>query len=250
MVIAAEYVSVPSFPARGSILAIADVRDGLPWGDGIGLLDSYNCIGVDVDAVNCSGFKGLTKRFDGPSYSNAHQFSIQCGVTCKGPGFNLDNPALRSAFDALEPEGVSTGLHDTILTTGTDLHSAGAVTPAQALGLLEGAGMAGYAGRPVIHAGPMLASIWAAERAVVQKGDHLETLLGTPVAVSVGNETKTGGVLDAIQLAFVTGHVVLWRSEVVQADAVNQSTNDMTVLYERLYTAAVDCLVAKVQVQW
>src|SRR5215831_11053962 len=131
----ADYVTVPSRPARWGILDIAEVHEGLPW-DGVGLVESFNCIGVDVDAVNCAGFKGLTKRFDGPSFSDGHLFNIQCGVTCKPFGFSADDPGLKAAFGALEPEGVSIGVHDSVLVNATDLTpTAGAVTPIQALGL-------------------------------------------------------------------------------------------------------------------
>lgn len=249
-VLEAQYLTVPSHAHPGSILDIATVyTGGVPW-ETTGLVESYNCIGVDVDTVACSGFKGLTKRFDPPSFSNGTMFNCQGGVTCKGPGFDMNDPALQAAFAAREPEGVSIGLHDAILVNGTDLTpAAGSVTPAQALGLLEGAGYSGYSGQPVIHAGPMLASLWAALQAVRLNGNHLETLLGTPVAVASGNESKTAGKLDADQWAFVTGQVFLWRSESVQAADIDRTTNDMTVLYERLYVAAIDCLVAKVKVK-
>ena len=248
-VVPAKYVTVPSRTPRGSILDIAQVVDGsLPW-DPEGLMESYNCIGIDVDTLNCAGFKGLTKRFDPPSFGDGVMFGVQGGITCKGPGFDLNNPALRAAFEAQEPEGVSIGLHDALLVNGTDLTPAsGAVTPIQALGLLEGAGLSGYAGEPVIHAGPMLVSLWAGAQAVRVVGSRVETNIGTPIAVSTGNETKTSDKLDADQWAFVTGAVVLWRSEAVQAADIDRTTNDMTVLYERLYVAAFDCLSAKVQV--
>lgn len=248
-VVRSDYVTVSSRTPRGTILGVAVLHEGVPW-EGTGLIESYNCIGVDVDTVNCAGFKGLTKRFDPPSFSNGTMFNVQGGITCKGPGFDMNDPALRSAFDAQEPEGVSIGLHDALLVNGTDLTPAGgSVTPAQALGLLESAGYLAYAGQPVIHAGPALVSQWAAFQAVRPAGDHLETLLGTPVVASPGNETKTGGKLDADQWAFVSGEVHLWRSEAVQAADIDRTTNDMTVLYERLYVAAIDCFMAKVKVK-
>jgi hypothetical protein len=249
-VVGTDYVTVASRVPRGTILGVATLHEGVPWGDLVGLIESFNCVGIDVDTVNCSGFKGLTKRFDPPSFSNGVMFNIQGGITCKGPGFDLNDSALRAAFDAQEPEGVSIGIHDAILVNGTDLTPAGgSVTPAQALGLLESAGYLAYAGQPVIHAGPALVSQWAAFQAVRPAGDHLETLLGTPVVASPGNETKTGGKLDADQWAFVTGEVHLWRSEVVQAADIDRTTNDMSALFERLYVAAVDCFTAKVKVK-
>jgi hypothetical protein len=240
----------PSRTQRASILDIAEVSNDFSAIGLDGLIESFNCIGVDVDAIACSGFKGLTKRFDPPSYSNGVLFNIQSGVRCKGFGFDMHDPKIKAAVDAMEPEGVSIGLHDAILVNGTDLTPAtGSVTPAQALGVLEGAGYAGYAGQPVIHVGPSLASQWAALHAIEVSGSHLETLLGTPIAVSTGNESKTGGKLDPDQWAFVTGAVVLVRSEAVLAADIDRSTNDQTVLYERLYVAAVDCLNAKVKVK-
>jgi hypothetical protein len=244
-------VTVPARPAArfGSILSIATITDGLPW-DATGMITSFNCIGIDVDAVNCAGFKGLTKRFDSPSFTNGAMFAIQSGTRCKGFGYEADDPAIRAAFNALEPEGVSIGLHDTLLVNGTDITPAtGPVTPMQALGLLESAGYGGYAGQPVIHLGPGIASQLTGVNVLEKVGDHLETHLGTPVAVASGVETKTGGKLDANQWGFVTGHVVLARSEVVDQWALDQTTNDMTRLFERLYVAAIDCLVAKVSVK-
>lgn len=243
-------VTPPSRTPRGSILDIATVSNDFSFIGLDGLMESFNCIGVDVDAVNCSGFKGLTKRFDPPSFTDGVQFNIQSGVRCKGFGFGMDDPRIRAAFEAMEPEGVSIGLHDTLLVNGTDLTpTAGSVTPGQALGILEGAGYASYAGQPVIHAGPSLVSVWANNQAVTWTGTHLETVLGTPIAVSTGNESKTGGKLDAEQWAFVTGAVALWRSEAVLASDIDRTTNEQTVLYERLYVAAIDCLVAKVKVK-
>jgi hypothetical protein len=248
-VVRTDYVTVPSRTVKGSILDIAEVHEGLPW-DGTGLIESFNCIGVDVDAVTCAGFKGLTKRFDPPSWSDGHQFNLQCGVTCKPFGFNGDDPALTAAFQAMEPEGVSIGVHDTVLVNATDVTPAtGPVTPLQGLGLLESAGYGAYAGLPVIWAGPMQVSQFTGLQVLTEVGGHLETRLGTPVAVSAGVETKTAGKLDANQWMFVTGHVVLWRSEVQQASAVDQTTNQVTALYERLYSVAVDCFSAKVSVK-
>lgn len=246
------HVSVPprSARVRGSILDIADVHEGLPWGDGEGMIDSFNCIGIDVDAIDCAGFKGLTKRFDPPSYGDSHLFNVQGGVTCKGPGFDMNDSRVKAAFDILEAEGVSIGVNNAVLDSATDLTPGGTgVTPAQALGILEGAGYAHYAGSPIIHVGPGLASQWAATQAIEFSGNSIRTRLGTPVAVSNGNEELTGGKLAADQWGYVTGHMVLWRSEAVHAAELDRSTNDMTVLYERLYMVAIDCLAAKVKVK-
>src|SRR5262245_13299065 len=111
----------PSRAPRSTILDIAQVSDDFSFVGLDGLMDSFNCIGIDVDALNCAGFKGLTKRFDPPSFTNGQMFGVQSGVRCKGFGYEADDPRIRQAFEAMEPEGVSIGIHDTILVNGTDL---------------------------------------------------------------------------------------------------------------------------------
>jgi hypothetical protein len=242
--------SPPSRTPHGSVLDHATIREGVSFLDPAGLVWSYNCIGMDVDEVACAGFKGLTKRFDPPSSSNGAMFVIQGGVRCKPFGFSGDDPALRAAFDAMEPEGVSTGLHDALFDTAVDLTpTSGGVSPVVSLGLLESYGYLNYAGLPIIHLGPGMISQLAASRAIEVTDGKLHTALGTPVAVSSGYETKSGGKLDQNQWAFVTGAIVLARSEVTLESQIDRSTNDITVLYERLYVAGIDCLIGKVKVQ-
>jgi hypothetical protein len=123
------------------------------------------------------------------------------------------------------------------------------VSPVIALGLLESYGYAKYAGYPIIHLGPGLVSQLTATNAVVVNNGKLTTALGTPIAVSGGNETKTADKLDQDQWAFVTGAVVLARSPITLVNELNRSTNDLVVLYERMYVAGIDCLNAKVKVK-
>jgi hypothetical protein len=240
----------PSRQPRSGILDIATVSDDFSFAGLVGLIESYNCVGVDVDAVDCTGFKGLTKRFDPPSFSDGHMFSVQTGVRCKGFGFDPDDSRIKAAFAAMEAEGVAVGIHDTILVNGTDLTPAsGPVTPVEALGILEGVGYGSYAGEPVIWLGPGVTAMLSGAQALVRTAGHLETNLGTQVAVSSGVETKSNGKLDPEQWAFVTGAVVILRSDLVSQNALDRSSNEFTVLAERLYIAAVDCLVAKVKVK-
>lgn len=241
----------PSRTPHGSILDYAEVREGVSFLDPAGLVQSFNCIGLDVDEVACAGFKSLTKRFDPPAISNGAMFVVQGGMTCKPFGFKGDDPGIRKAFEAKEGEGVSLGLFTSLFDTATDI-TPGAGTslpPATALGILEGKGYLDYAGQPIIHMGPGMISQLASANALRIEGGGIYTMLGTPVAVSGGYETKTAGKLDADQWAYVTGAIVLARSEVTLVTDINRSTNDVVVLYERLYVAGIDCLVAKVKVK-
>jgi hypothetical protein len=149
-----------------------------------------------------------------------------------------------------EPEGVSIGLNNYVFDTAVDLTPAtGSVTPLQGVGILEAAGYGEYTGQPVLHLTPGMVSALAVNNAITRVGGHLETALGTPVSVAAGVESKTGGKIDPDQWAYVSGAIVLARSPVQQAAELDRSTNDMVVLYERLYVAAVDCLIAKVKVK-
>jgi|KBSMisStandDraft_5_1062788.scaffolds.fasta_scaffold45569_2 hypothetical protein len=243
--------SPPSRTPHGSILDYATIIEDVSFLDPVGLVWSYNCIGIDVDEVACAGFKGLTKRFDPPSSVDGAMFVVQGGVTCKPFGFSGDDPALRAAFNVQEAEGVSIGLHDALFDTAVDLTpgTGTSVSPIIALGLLEGYGYSRYSGQPIIHLGPSMVSQLAVTNAIKVEGTKITTALGTPVAVASGNETKTAGKLDQDQWAFVTGAIVLARGPVTLESQLNRTTNDISVLYERLYVAGIDCLVGKVKVK-
>lgn len=237
-------------PMGGSILEYATVIEDALWLDPQGVIWSYNCIGIDVDPVDdCSDFTGQTKRFDTPMSADGGSFLIQGGVLCKPFGFNGDDPGLKAAFDTMESVGVSRGLAFTLFGSAVDLTPVAAVSPVIALGLLESYGYLQYAGQPVIHLGPGMVSQLVSQGAVVANNGKLSTALGTPVAVSSGYETKTGDKLDQEQWAYVTGHVLLGRSDPVLRNEHDRTTNDIVVLYERLYVAAIDCLLGKVKVK-
>ena len=241
----------PARTPRSSILNIAEIREGVSFLDPVGLVWSYNCIGIDVNAVNCAGFTGLTKRFDSPANTDGAMFVVQGGMKCKPFGFSIDDPGIRKAFEAKEPEGVSIGLYKTLFASATDITPGStSLPPVNALGLLEGKGQLDYAGYPIIHMGPGMISMLATNGAIqVGANGTLTTLLGTPIAVSAGYESKTAGKLDQDQWAYVTGAMVLARGEVQFQSQLNRTNNDITVLYERLYIAGADCLVAKVKVK-
>lgn len=238
-------------PLGGSVLEYAEIVESTLWLDPTGVIWSYNCIGIDVDPLDdCGDLLGLTKRFDPPQSADGGSFVIQGGVTCKPFGFNGDDPALKAAFDTMEPLGVSRGLAFTLFGGAVDVTPAtGPLIPVVALGLLESYGLLNYAGLPIIHLGPGMVSQLMSNGAVVANGGKLTTALGTPVAVSAGYESKTGGLLDQDQWAYVSGAVLLGRDEPVLRSEHDRTTNEIVVLYERMYVAAIDCLLGKVKVK-
>lgn len=239
----------PPRKARGSILDHAHIIENVGFLDPEGLVWSFNCIGIDVNEVDCAGFTGQSKRFDGPASTDGAMFVVQGGMTCKPFGFKGDDPAIRAAFEAKEGEGVSTGLFETVFADAVDITPAASVPPGVALGMLEGYGRLDYAGEPIIHMGPGVVSQLAVNGAIALVDGKLQTALGTPVAVSAGYESKTSGKLDAEQWAYVTGAVVLARGAVTLINELDRTTNDIVVLYERLYVAGIDCLIGKVKVK-
>ena len=241
----------PSRTTHSTILDYAHIIEDPLGIDVDGLIWSFNCIGMDVNPVdNCVDFLGLTKRFDSPSSAPGFSFVVQGGVTCKPFGFDMNDPGLRSAFDAIESTGVSTGLSYTVFSTAQDLTGGVAVPPTTALGLLEALRLL-----PVRRDSRSSTWVpaWSARPQPRARSSttvaSCTTVLGTPIAVSAGYETKTADILDPEQVAYVSGAVVLARSDVVLQSSLNQSNNDAVVLYERLYMAAVDCLVGKVKVK-
>ena len=243
----------PARKPRSSILNIAHIVEGVSFLDPEGLVWSFNCIGVDVQETDCATFTGQTKRFDAPASTDGAMFIVQQGMVCRPFGFDMNDPAIKAAFEAKEPEGVSTGLFETVFDTAVDITpGAGtALPPATALGLLEGYGLLNYAGEPILHLGPGVVSMLTNTGTGIEKGEGgvLRTALGTPIAVSAGYESKTDGKLDAEQWAFVTGAMVLARGEPILQAELDRTTNDMVVLHERLYVAGIDCLVGKVKVK-
>jgi hypothetical protein len=158
-------------PLGGSILEYAEIVESTLWLDPTGVIWSYNCIGIDVDPIDdCGDITGLTKRFDPPASADGGSFIIQGGVTCKPFGFDGEDPALKAAFDTMEPLGVSRGLAFTLFGSAVDLTPAAAVTPVIALGLLESYGYLEYAGQPVIHLGPGMVSQLMANGAITASG--------------------------------------------------------------------------------
>lgn len=236
----------------GSIFTVAEIREGMPWVDSVDMIESYNCVTVQhLPLANCAAMSaGFTKTFGSPGWPDGIRFVVQGGVQCKPFGFNANDSRLAASFAVQEANGVAEALRDGTLGAGTDYTpTGGSVTPVQGLGILESIGRCKYAGEPVIHMGALMAAELTGVNALNRVGNRLETSLGTPVAVSCGYETQNGGKFDTDQWGYVTGAVVIARSEMVNEAQLDQTTNQWTALFERLYLVAVDCVAAKVKVK-
>jgi hypothetical protein len=88
-----------------------------------------------------------------------------------------------------------------------------------------------------------------------RQGSRLETLLGTPLAAGAGytDTLVPQPVNDGEAWLYVTGQVqVLRGNPVVNGPAMefNPAANEFSVLAERQYAIATECLLAAVLVQW
>jgi hypothetical protein len=206
----------------------------------------------------------VQKNFEKSSWQDGFRFSVYGGLTCKGPGFNMSEAESKTqaAFLAMESVGVERALMTTRFVAGsgwaapTDLTPAGgAVTPAVGLALLEGDAACKYAGSPIIHAPRQVVSLLTGTLGTISlSGDRLVTGLGTRVAAGGGygcpNQGPGGSAPAAGEFwMFASGEVVVVRSDLFTASDIDRSTNDVYVLVERTYVAAVDCYTAAVRVK-
>ena len=193
----------------------------------------------------------MTKRFDTPASTDGAMFIVQAGMACKPFGFDMNDPAIRKAFEAKEPEGVSTGLYETVFADATDITPGPRLSrPPRPSGCWRARGCSTTPGNRSSTWVPASSACSHEHRHRVDtSGGVLRTALGTPIAVSAGYESKTGGKLDAEQWVFVTGAMVLARGAPILQAELDRTTNDQVVLYERLYVAGIDCLVGKVKVK-
>lgn len=207
----------------------------------------------------------VQKNFEKSSWQDGFRFSVYGGITCKGPGFTMSDAETKTkaAFLASESVGVERALMTTRFVAGagwaapTDVTPAGgAVTPAVGLALLEGDAACKYAGSPIIHVPRQVASLLTGNVGTISPsvGDTLVTGLGTRIAAGGGygcpNQGPTGSAPTAGEMwMFASGEVGVARSDLFSSSDIDRVTNDVYVLVERTYVAAVDCYTAAVRVK-
>jgi len=204
------------------------------------------------------------KTFEAPGWQDGFRFAVYGGIKCKGPGFDMAEAETktRAAFEAMESVGVERALMNTRFVDGaawdpaTDLTPAGgAVSAAIGLAMLEGDAACRYAGTPIIHAPRAVASLLTGfQGSVVREGNRLETKLGSLVAAGGGYACPNSSPLGAAPAAgeawmYASGAVSVARGELLIKSDIDRDQNDVYVLAERAYVAAVDCYTAAVRVK-
>lgn len=246
----------------GTLLDLVTPIEGIEWGEPSGLYSTINCNTTDATTAMCPTAEA-SKTFGGINVIDGFRFAVYTGVTCKSVGLNWDDIStqlteleLRKESQAVEKAlmttrfaGVTGGAAATDLTPG-----GGPVPPEVGLAMLEGHSSVNYSGKPILHMPRTIASLLSAPMSALQwQGNHLVSSLHTPVAAGAGYEDSTGpdgtAAAAGTKWMYASGLIGLARSPLLQTHyQVERTTNDVVVLAERVYVAAVDCYLAAVKV--
>jgi len=247
---------------EGTLLDAADVTDGIEWLDENGLFESYNCMSFEGSAEFCAP---NTKDFDQTAgWQDGFRFAAYGGVTCKAVG--VDQAAMQRAVEDVFKRGESTAVERAMMSTRfaadannrwdapVDLTPAsGPVSPQTGVAILEGYAGSVYVGGPTLHLPRSIASILLGTQGAVLDQGEFTTRLGSKIAAGVGYDFPNLGPTGAEAAAgekwlYATGEVVIRRGPAIVRQAMAHDTNDVYVLGERGYVAAVDCFAAAVRV--
>lgn len=224
------------------------IQDGDPTPDGATSPPDTNTAIVPVN-----------KTFNGPNWIDGIRFGVYGGVICKVPGFDMETAAAEAkrVFLAKESVGVARALMQSRFTTpaATDLTPAGgAVSPAVGLALLEGDAAIKYAGVPTIHVPRSIGTLLTRDLMIEMEGNALFSVQGSKIASDGGYESPNNSPAGVAAPAgekwiYSSGEVALARGELIVKFDINRETDEVLVLVERLYVAAIDCLNSAVRVE-
>lgn len=265
MVTLASYPVAPAVtPRSGTLLDAANVGEGMAWLDGNDLFESFNCMEFGSAAEFCAP---NTKTFDNTlNWVDGIRFAAYGGVQCRAVGLDQDalDTQVSRAFEAGESTAIERALMEQRFRADADpaarwgaatdiTPGAAAVDPKVGLALLEGYAASVYVGQPTLHVPRSIAAIVAASDGIVEEGSSLRTKLGAKVAAGAGYDYPNTGPTGAEAAAgekwlYATGEVVIQRGSAEIRQAVDMTNNDVYVLAERPYIAAVDCFAAAVRV--
>lgn len=262
MVTTATYPVAPeATPVEGTLLDAATVTDDFRWLDGEGLFESFNCMRFEADAEFCApNDKTFTNS---PSWQDGFRFAAYGGAVCKAVG--LDVEGMESAVERVFTMGESTAVERALMQTRfrasannwdapVDLTPvAGPVKPAVGVAMLEGYSGSIYVGTPTIHMPISIASLLLGVNGVELNERVLRTRLGSKIAAGAGYDYPNYGPTgvepaEGEKWLYATGEVVVGRGPAIVRQAMATDTNEVFVLAERGYIAAVDCFTAAVRV--
>lgn len=259
-------VSYPVAPTitsfTSSLLNVATVTDNFKWLDGADLFDSYNCMKFQSATTFCT--PDVAKTFSNVAgWQQGFRFAAYGGVKCSTVGLDMarQDTEVRRVFEAGESTAVERAMMSTRFKANgsawpapVDITPAGgAVKPALGVALLEGFAGDNYVGMPTIHLPRTIGSILMGVQGAAFDGTVLQTKLGSKIAVGVGYDFPNLGPTGVAaptgeKWIYATGEVIVGRSDMVLQQVVDPQNNDVYMLAERGYIAAVDCFAAALRV--
>ena len=276
-------MAAPSLPRFVAVPAPVAPRFGLEsvvnWNDGV---DPKVFLGVEFEPGRCDAARLLNALscFDNTESPESPYRAVSPGVdrVLASPfavyGEYQCNPVGRSdaeAFDRARLHLVTgsgraieraiqfgePGNEPTLSSEAVDITTGGAVSTVEAVALLEQYLGENYGGVGVLHMDRRLATHAIAEGLIFPEGDQLRTGLGTLVAAGAGYESQSGpdespeSPGDGSLWVYATGAVHGWRSAIVESQegaTFDRGNNTLTVIVERTYVIAWECVTAAIQV--
>lgn len=267
-------VTAPSAPTttplKGTLLNAATVIDSFEWANEINLFESFNCMKFREAAVFCGpNSKDLDQVAE---WIDGFKFSAYGGLVCKSIG--LDEAHMLAEAERVFNQGESAAVEAALMSTRfvdsadgadgdadpdywsapTDITPAGgAVSIKAGIALLEGYASGNYVGIPTLHVPVAVGSLLLSERSAEWDGNILRSLWGSKVAAGAGYDfpnTDPDGVdaADGEKWLYATGEVLVIRGKTFIRQEMDRQTNEVFVLAERPYIAAVDCFTAAIRV--
>jgi hypothetical protein len=263
---AAYPVAPPAMQRESTLLDVAHGESGsFDLHDGNGLYDSFHCMQFGQAADFCApNVKDLDEQ--APMWVDGIRFAAYGGVGCKAVG--LDMKRMESEVARVFALGESAAVEQALMVQrfrddtspdnrwdpAVDLTPAGgAVSPKAGLAYLEDYAATVYVGTPVIHVPIAIGSLLLADVAEMQAG-IVRSKLGSKIAVGAGysmTNTSPAGVAAPAgeKWVYASGEVTYMNSEAIRHLAFEQTNNEVVVLAERAYIAAVECFTAAIRVK-
>lgn len=273
-----KYVEAPSGLALPyGLFSVSEIREGgdAHWQQGIewerelcGPASNYGCPTCTLSNINQAPAKIYTDL--GVPLESALPFTVYASFSCSPIGnWDRAEDRARAALLSGEERAVEAMLADGTHATSRALTNASSVdatptpgtpvTIAQGLAILEEyIGLNGKGQGVIVGNRRDILLANTNGKLITREGDHLETIVGTPVAALSGFDGRTGPNNDAAGTgeAWLFGlgsRPLILRSDSFLTSAREQSldtgTNDLDVLAERTYALGWDCFTVAVLVQ-
>jgi hypothetical protein len=236
------YVRVEAPPVvphpYGLFSVAAPVTPGEPnWQTGV-TWESWACLDPNTTTDQCinGGAAPAAKEFEAcPDTRSYKPITVYIGIKRNGQSMEVGSEQANTVLAGGEEYAIEKFLLAQLAAAVTE---AAALSPLGALAAVEMQLGQNYMGTGVIHMSRETATRLSAQ--LVRNGDHIETLLGTPVAVGAG--------YAGTPVIYGTGAVAVRRGGVDIVSAWNTKINDELVLAERTYVVGWDCYATGVLV--